>query len=60
MEEEYLTTQDIANLLKVNPMTVRRWINARKLPAAFLGKEYRIAKSDLDKFIMTRKTNLRK
>jgi excisionase family DNA binding protein len=53
--EEYLTTKEIASLLKVNVLTVRRWILARKLQATSLGKEYRIKKSDLDSFLEVRK-----
>jgi len=51
--EEYLTTEEISNLLKVNIVTVRRWIKSGRLPATFLAKEYRVAKSDLEKFIKT-------
>jgi excisionase family DNA binding protein len=53
--DEYLTTKEIATLLKVNILTVRRWIIARKLSATFLGKEYRIKKSELDAFLSERK-----
>ncbi|OGM25737.1 hypothetical protein A3D00_03340 [Candidatus Woesebacteria bacterium RIFCSPHIGHO2_02_FULL_38_9] len=49
--EEYLTTKDLAILLKVNIVTVRRWIKSRKLPATFLAKEYRVKKTDFEKFI---------
>ncbi len=49
--EEYLTTEEIANLLKVNIVTVRRWIKSGRLPATFLTKEYRVTKSDLEYFI---------
>lgn len=49
--EEYLTTEEIANLLKVNIVTVRRWIKSGRLPATFLAKEYRVTKPDLESFI---------
>jgi excisionase family DNA binding protein len=55
--EEYLTTKDIATLLKVNILTVRRWIDAGKLKALFLGKEYRIKRSDFDQFMKEREVN---
>lgn len=54
--DEYLTTKEIATQLKVNILTIRRWIKAGKLPATFLGKEYRIKKDDLDKFLKDRQT----
>jgi excisionase family DNA binding protein len=52
--DEYLTTNEIASLLKVKLITVRRWIGAGKLPAMFLGKEYRVKKSDFEKFLADR------
>lgn len=54
--DEYLTTKEIASLLKVNVLTIRRWIGSKKLPATFLIKEYRIKKSDLDKFLSERRS----
>lgn len=53
--DEYLTTKEIASILKVNVLTIRRWIDSGKLPATFLGKEYRIKKSDYEKFLDERK-----
>lgn len=55
--DEYLTTKDIAKLLKINVLTVRRWIMAGKLQATSLGKEYRIKKSDLEVFLEQRRVN---
>lgn len=55
--DEYLTTKEIALLLKVNILTVRRWIVSKKLKAVYLGKEYRVRKSDFDKFIKEREVN---
>ncbi len=58
--DEYLTTKEIASLLKVNILTVRRWIIAGKLPATFLGKEYRVSRSDLEKFLSERRVKGRR
>lgn len=55
--DEYLTTKEIASILKVNVLTVRRWIGSGKLPATFLGKEFRIKKSNFDKFMKEREVN---
>ena len=49
--DEFLTTNEIAKLLKVHVITVRRWIDAGGLKAARLGKQYRVKKEDLDKFL---------
>lgn len=50
-ETEYLTTQELAEKLKVNVLTIRRWIGSGKLPAISIGKSYRIKKEDFEKFI---------
>jgi excisionase family DNA binding protein len=48
---EYLTTKEIADQLKVNVLTIRRWIGAGKLKAISTGKIYRIRKEDFEKLI---------
>lgn len=53
---EYLTTKEIAILLQVNILTVRRWIEAKQLPAYKFSKEYRVKKSDFENFLEERKT----
>jgi excisionase family DNA binding protein len=55
--EEYLTTNEVASILKVNILTVRRWIKAKKLNVIFLGKAYRIKRSDFDLFIKNREVS---
>lgn len=58
--EEYYTTQQIANMLGVkNVITIRRWIMKQWLTAIKIGKEYRITKTDLEKFLKDRKTDKR-
>lgn len=54
--DEYLTTKEIASILKINVLTVRRWIDSKLLSAYRFNKEYRIKKSDFDKFLEERKT----
>lgn len=57
--EEYLTTKEVAALLKIKPTTVRKWIGQGLLPAIGFGdrkKEYRVTKSELEEFIKSRKT----
>ena len=42
---------EVANLLKLNPQTVRNWIDAGKLPAAHVGRRVRIKRADLDALV---------
>jgi excisionase family DNA binding protein len=60
MEDKYYTIQEIADILKVDYMTVYRWIRAGKLEAYQVQKHYRIKESDFEKFMEASKTTLNK
>jgi excisionase family DNA binding protein len=47
-EDELLSVDGITRILKVSRTTIQR-CRAQKLPAAKIGKAYRIRKKDLDK-----------
>jgi excisionase family DNA binding protein len=51
-----LTTGEIARLLHVNHVTVYRWVKAGKVKSyRVAGGNFRILKSDFDKFLKTHK-----
>lgn len=50
-EEQYYSIDEVHKMLKVAYLTVYRWIQAGKLKAFKAGKQYRIEKNDLKKFI---------
>ena len=52
--EQYYTIEEVAKMLKVAYLTVYRWIQAGKLIACKAGKQYRIKKEDLDKFLKSK------
>ena len=54
-EEKYYAIEEIAKTLKVAYLTVYRWIQSGKLVAFKAGKQYRVKKEDLDKFITSYK-----
>ncbi|USN96470.1 MAG: helix-turn-helix domain-containing protein [Candidatus Nomurabacteria bacterium] len=56
MDTEYLTVEQVANLLQVHWQSVLNYIKRGDLPAMRLGRGYRIARNDLDKFIEQRTT----
>lgn len=50
MESELLSVDDITKILRISKSTAQRWCRDRRLPAAKIGKAYRIRKEDLDKW----------
>lgn len=59
MPDQQLTVEEVADELRVHPETVRQWIREGELDAFDTGRGYRISRTDLDKFIQTRKTGRR-
>jgi len=51
----YYSILEVSTLLKVAYLTVYRWIQAGKLPAFQVEKQYRIKKTDFEKFIQSYK-----
>ena len=55
--DEWLTVEEVAERLKVDPETVRRWIRRGELEVLSLGAAragYRIRGDELDRFIAER------
>jgi excisionase family DNA binding protein len=50
-DDEYLTVNEIAEHLKINPQTVRNWIGAGTLPAVRVGRRVRIRRADVDRLL---------
>lgn len=55
-EKEFYTAQELADKLRLNVMTIYRYIDAGKLKAYKLGKEFRIDKSEYTNFLNRSKT----
>jgi len=51
LSKPFLTTHEVAELLKVGEPTVRTWIHNLELRAVRLGREYRVAVRDLEAFV---------
>lgn len=45
----YITIQEVAAMLMVSDMTVRRWINTGKLKAIKINRTIRIAESEVNR-----------
>ena len=55
-DERYWRVPEVAERLRVDPETVRRWLRAGKLQGVLLSQQggYRIAESELERFIAER------
>lgn len=49
-EGELLSVEEMTRILKVSKPTIQRWCRDRKIPAAKIGKAYRIRREDLDRW----------
>ncbi len=56
MEKEYYTAEELAEKLRVNIMTIYRYIKAGKLTAHKIGKEFRIEHTEFEHFMKKVKT----
>ena len=56
MNKEFYTAKELADKLRVNIMTVYRYIKAGKLKAYKFGKEFRINKDVYNQFLNKAKT----
>jgi excisionase family DNA binding protein len=50
-EKQFYTAKELAEKLSLNIMTIYRYIDAKKLKAYKIGKEYRIEKTDFEAFL---------
>ncbi len=55
-QDRYQTVQELADRLEVAEATVRQWIKNGKLRAIDIGKGWRIADIDLERFLKAHET----
>lgn len=55
-QAEYYTAKELAEKLSLNVMTIYRYIDAGKLKAYKIGKEFRIEKAEFERFMNKAKT----
>lgn len=51
MVDRLYTTEQVAKLLQIHPLTVLKYIKAKKLRAIKLGRVYRITETALQNFL---------
>jgi len=55
-DKQLFTPREVAEILQLNVLTIYSYIRNKTLMAVKIGRNYRIAKEDLDKFIESNKT----
>ena len=55
---EMVTPEELARQLRLNTVTIYRYIREKKLPAFKIGRSYRIARPDIDAFLDHRRTTV--
>lgn len=55
-KDNFYTAEELAKELKLNVMTIYRYIKAKKLKAYKIGKEFRIDKKEFTRFLDNSKT----
>jgi len=59
-EKDYYLCEELAESLRLNVMTVYRYIDAGKLEAYKIGRHYRIKKDEFERFLESVKVNKKK
>lgn len=55
-KDKFYTAEELAISLKLNVMTIYRYIKAKRLKAYKIGKEFRIDKEEFNRFLNKVKT----
>jgi excisionase family DNA binding protein len=56
VQSRFMTVGEVASELRVSTMTVYRLINSGELPAARIGRSFRLRPEDLDRYLAERFT----
>ena len=57
--EHFMTSEEIAELLHVDPVTIRRLVTKGELSAYRIGADYRFAPSDLQDYLQRQRISAR-
>ena len=50
-DNEIMTVEEVAAYLRLQPQTIYKWAQEKRIPAAKLGKEWRFRRSILDQWL---------
>jgi excisionase family DNA binding protein len=54
--DEYFTVKEVAEKLKLNIMTIYKWINQGKIKAVKLGDTWRISETEINRILNENKS----
>lgn len=54
-DDQVMTVDQVATYLQLNRLTVYRYVREGKIPAARIGKVYRVLRADVNRFLEARK-----
>lgn len=55
---EFLTSEEVAKILRINVLTVYNYIQKGSLDAVRIGRNYRISREGLDNFIQSKRVRI--
>ena len=57
LKDEFLTTEELATLLKIPKLTVYKWVSQRKIPYVKVGKHLRFKRSEIEEWLKERRVS---
>jgi len=57
LDDEFLTVEELAKKLKVNPRTIQRLIERKELPAIRIGKQWRFRRETVTEWLESNTVN---
>ena len=51
LNENYISIEEAATFLDIKPVTLRKWIKEKNLPAHKIGKQWKFKRSELEEWV---------
>ncbi len=57
--ENYISVEEAAQYLDIKPVTLRRWIKDKGVPAHKIGKQWKFKRSELEEWVKSGKSAIK-